>query len=129
MHRVQVLAGVHYEGRIHPDGRPVLGDDGQQLLIEFRAPDVFETDQDLAERWPEKFRRVHDVEITHGTPVDPVSLAARQGATPTETDRPLDGLSVKELRALAAEQEVEVADNANREQIVAALRRRAATRK
>src|SRR5262252_6597260 len=117
-HRVQLLAGVHYEN--------VEG-----VEMEFRPPAVFETDGDLAERWPEKFRRVQEFEVTQGRPVYASTPSATAPtttpapATPVpDTGRSLDQLTAKELRAVAEAEEISVPDNASKEQLLAAVKKR-----
>lgn len=110
--RFRLLAGMHIQND------PMSG---KERI--YRAGAVFESVTDLARRWPEKFERVLD-----STPLTPDPAASGMDASPSSAPLPssgdeYEGMTVKELQALAAEEEIDLKGARTREEILTVLRK------
>lgn len=129
--RFRLLAGQHIQ--TDPDGQERLYKPGQ----------VLEAKADLATRWPEKFGRVAEGTpldvgmLTRVPPSESVADAAQRGFDPATSNTgalppssPLPAgedtfshMTLNELKAFAAEEEIDLKGARTKEEILAVLRK------
>lgn len=101
--RYQLLAGTHTQD--HPDGPDPVTGKRRSVRYEARDPknNIVESEINLAERWPEKFRLVDE----------------RQSM---QVVKPLESMTVGELRAYAEQADIDLGTAVKKEEIVNTIR-------
>lgn len=131
MPRFRLLAGKHVETAIGPDGKPLLDQHNHPLQIKYVPGDVFDTQVDLAaefnSRGSVKFELAYDQTPLKGgqiirkvPPIDrggdgaTQAPAAAKPESPFSTKAPdfdpafLEAMTFNELKAFAAEEEIDL---------------------
>jgi hypothetical protein len=143
MPRFRILHGVHHAaGGVRKD-TPTLDHPDRvyraKTALDPHAPDVIETDEDLEALYnppgaPKKYERVRDDSDVAPAALPPSAhvwdpaketldqFVRRVGGAPAPADS-LDALSVKELHALADDEEIDLKGARTKEELVAAIRR------
>lgn len=101
--RFELLAGAHTDGEVSQGNRVI-----------YRPGDVIETDVDLAKMFgSDKFRKMDESE-----PNTPKKRPQSQQVVTVPTREELNKMSMADLRALAAEEEIDVSTTSKKEEVV-----------